>query len=364
MNRWKLGNYEMTINPSQNTFTANAQNQSVGTVNGTVSNPNLFYTKQIQFQIDIYEDRTSVDSVPTLSFASGTYLSVAEDRLLEQLFMLNKSGKIDVYRKDATIVSNITISGTSSITLPSTNPNYICKTDSGIALLYIQSTGSQLLVTDENGVAKSKYIYSNIFSGLAWNFGDTPTWNFGNTLYTLDSFGRIYSLDMSSGASALFTQMDDFISNSSVGIKPYSSLMMCEKQGNIYLVMLKNKNTLIYIRLTDGKIINNISTIKNNVVDLSYSDYSGDSFILMSSGLYKITTNTARLDIDIIKNQISNGQVTVLNEHSIPTVIYCDTAQVNRLRNMNESRYEVQFNAYVAYDKKGYGGAWYNLIDL
>jgi hypothetical protein len=81
----------------------------------------------------------------------------------------------------------------------------------------------------------------------------------------------------------------------------------------------------------------------------------------MSTNVKEMTANTCRLDIEIIKQIIASGMVTVYNELNLAHVMTIRSMRVNRKRNMGESRYELSLDGTIAYSNQTFGGQWFNI---
>lgn len=377
--RWKIGNYAFTYNPHSNSLDYASQNNPINTLNGLTTNVNLFYDKKSTFEIDLYEHRTYIDSPTPLSANTASalsYISISEDQTNEYMILLSKKnlsgtylGAVDKFHKDGSYVGTYNIVSGNSITPP--NAQYlksVTYTNTGMAILYNDGTESTILLTDENAVVNRNYIYTDQGTTYDGSVGNLVSiaWDFNKNIYGLNQYGNVYAIDRSTGTSSLIFSTDDCTDNLSTGNSPYNSIGVFEDQGYLYIIILTNKNTLNYYDFT-GNIRNSISTITNNINDFSFCNYSGDTYFFTNSfgngNLIKLHPNTVRIDLDIIKKQISSGQVTAYDENSVPMVLDVTNIQITRKRNMNEARYVVQFQATIAYKNRGYNMAYNSVIN-
>jgi hypothetical protein len=354
--RWRIGNYEMKYNPSQVSKSYRAVTGANMNVDGTASNTNLLYEGTQNFTVELYEKPTSVSRTPTFTFANGLYIGIAEDRVFEDVYLLKTNSVVDVKKKNGTAVKSFTITG-GSITLPSGNPITLCHMDSEVAFLYRDATSSTILITDENGIANRKYIYSNALGDVSYL--DSIGYNYDQNLYVANPYGKIYTINKDTGVNTFIMEFDDFSANKSGAIKKYKSLHIFEKQGNLFIGLLVNGDIIYLNELLEVSC--KAETKMSNIVHISYSNYTDKYFILMSTNVKEMTANTCRLDIEIIKQIIASGMVTVYNELNLAHVMTIRSMRVNRKRNMGESRYELSLDGTIAYSNQTFGGQWFNI---
>jgi hypothetical protein len=79
---------------------------------------------------------------------------------MKNFTFLQVVGTFDIKGKTNTSFGSHTIVTGNGVTLPPVKPSAINHWDSGLAFIYHEATQATLLVTDENGVANRKYIYS------------------------------------------------------------------------------------------------------------------------------------------------------------------------------------------------------------
>jgi hypothetical protein len=351
--RWTLGDYIVKYNPKTNSKSWTAQQDVTMNVNGEISNPNLVFTGEQEFSIDVFEKPTYAET----SKITGSYIGATEKRLNERMFLLKSNGTFDMKGKDNTSFGTKTIVSGNGVALPSTFPNSISHWDSGLAFVYTQSTGIQLLVTDENGVANRKYTYST--DDL--KYGEDICWDYNKNWVILNPYGKIYLVDTISGASTFLYQFDDYSVNQLSVTKRYTSIMMTVKNNKYFIAVLVDQKEIIYIDYSTLEIKCKAETGLSNILDICSSNYSGDYFAVMSNKMNKIYPNTSRLDIEYLKDVMATGQVTVYDEYNVATVLVIKDVQVTRQENKNEARYEVQISADIGYTNRGFSGTWFNV---
>jgi hypothetical protein len=211
-------------------------------------------------------------------------------------------------------------------------------------------------MTDENGVINRKYTYST--DDL--KYGEEIIWDYGTNFLALNPYGKIYKVTMT-GTSSFLYQFDDYDSNFSSSYKKYTSIMMTTKNNKPYIGVLQDKKDIVYIDYSTLEISCKAETGLFNVIDICNSNYSGDSFAVMSNKINKLYPNTSRLDIEYLKTVVCSGEITVYDEYSVPTVLVIKDMSVSRQENKNESRYEVEFSADIGYTNMGFSGTWFNV---
>jgi len=103
--RWWLGGHEVEINPSQLGYDKKATAQPIVTANGVVSNPNRFYDRQLNFQLNILDQPTRIERPTMAKFPSGKYTAITEDAFFSQYYLLNTIGNsIDVYSRSGAVI--------------------------------------------------------------------------------------------------------------------------------------------------------------------------------------------------------------------------------------------------------------------
>jgi hypothetical protein len=348
--RWKLGNYTVKINPKSNSKTWDAQQNETINMNGEVSNPNLVWNGSQDFTIDVYEKPT-YSQTTTLT---GSYIGATEKRLDEKLYLLTSGGTFDVKGKTNTSFGSHTIVTGNGVTLPPVKPSSINHWDSGLAFIYHEATQATLLVTDENGVANRKYIYSTDDS----KYVEDVCWDYSSYWLTLNPYGQIYKVDTTTGVSSFLFQFDDYDANKSASKKRYTSIFAIEKNAKICIGILQDGRDLVFIDYLALEIICKSELKLGNVLAVSYSNYSEDYFAVFSSKILQVFPNTARIDIEYLKFIIANGQVTIYDENNMPSILVIKNMSIDRDSNTNEARYEVQFSATIAYSNIGFNNTW------
>jgi hypothetical protein len=73
--------------------------------NGLLTNQNLFYDKEADFTIELYNKPTYFNNSALKTFSSGYYISITEKRTTGDLYCLKANGSFDIVGKDSTIKS-------------------------------------------------------------------------------------------------------------------------------------------------------------------------------------------------------------------------------------------------------------------
>lgn len=348
--RWTLGNYTLKYNPKTLNKSWTPQNQPNVGANGLITNPNLLYNGTQSFSVEVYDKPTKA----TTSSITGSYIGISEQRANEQMYLLKNNSTFDVKKKDNTLVGTFTIVTGNGVTLPTGNPISINDWDSGLAFIYPNSSGNQLLITGENGVANRKYIYSSDDS----KYIEDIAWDYNKNFVALNPYGKIYTIDTTSGTETFLYQFSDYDSNKSNSKKRYTSLMVYDKNGSYYLGILRDSTDIIFIDYSSLEIVSKSETGMNNLLAISYSNYSDNTFALLSSKTLQITLNTCRIDVLQIKKAISGGLVTIGDENGMQYQLTVTQSSVTRDPNSNEARYEVTIDGNIAYNGIGFGNAW------
>jgi hypothetical protein len=352
--RWQLGDYIVKYNPKTNSKSWQADQDIIMNVNGQISNPNLIFKGTQNFVIDVFEKPTY--STPSVLSGSASYIGASEKRVNEYMYLLKSGGVFDVRKKDNTLIGTYTIVSGNGFTVPVIRPQSISHYDSGVAFISSDGNSSNLLMTDENGVINRKYTYST--DDL--KYGEEIIWDYGTNFLALNPYGKIYKVTMT-GTSSFLYQFDDYDSNFSSSYKKYTSIMMTTKNNKPYIGVLQDKKDIVYIDYSTLEISCKAETGLFNVIDICNSNYSGDSFAVMSNKINKLYPNTSRLDIEYLKTVVCSGEITVYDEYSVPTVLVIKDMSVSRQENKNESRYEVEFSADIGYTNMGFSGTWFNV---
>jgi hypothetical protein len=347
--RWTLGNYTLKYNPKSLSKTWSPQNPVGIGVNGLISNSNLLFNGTQSFSIDIYDKPTKAIS----SSITGSYIGVSEKRVNGNMYLLKTGGAFDVKGKDNTLIGTKTIVSGNGVTLPTGNPISINDWDTGLAFIYPNSSGNQLLITDENGIANRKYIYNSDDS----KYIEDIAWDYNANFITLNPYGQIYTINTSTGAKSLIFQFDDYSSNLSGLKKRYTSIFMYQKNSNYYMGVLTDTKDILFIDYVNLNLICKAKTGLNNILSISYSNYSNNSFLLLSNSIRQITFNTCRLDVEQIKSAVSNGQVMVSDEQGFQYMLMIKSLNITR-NPSNEEWYGIDIQADIAYDNIGFGNIW------
>jgi hypothetical protein len=354
--RWKIGTYEVKYNPKSNSKSWGAEQDIITNVNGNSSNPNLVFNGTQNFTIDIYEKATYLSRTPILT---GSYVSITEERITERIFMLKNNGTFDVKGKDGANYGNFTITKGTITALPSTFPISMIHIDTEIAFLYQESGQTSIVITDKNGVGNRKYIYTSASSGDMSTLVSL-SWAYNSIIYAVNPYGRVYTLNTASGIYSFACEFEDFSTNKSGAIKKYKSSIVIEKQGNLYLGIMTNNKNILFL---DGNfnIICQCETNMNNIIDISYSNYSEQYYVLIGTSIIEMFPNTCRIDVEIIKSIVSNGRVTITDENGVTSVLAIKGLNIARNKNMQEAKYEISFNADIMYTNQMFDSKWKTL---
>lgn len=348
--RWTLGSYTLKYNPKTLSKNWTPQNSPNMNANGTLSNGNLLFQGTQSFSVDIYDP----PSKSLLSTMTGSYIGISEKRANEEMFLLKNNGTFDVKKKDNTLIGTYSIVSGNGVTIPSGYAHSINDFDSGLAFIYQASGNCQLLITDENGVANRKYTYGNDDS----KYIEDIAWDYNSNFIALNPYGQIYTINTSTGLQSLLYQFDDYSNNLSSSIKRYTSIIMYEKSSNYYIGILRDTKEILFIDYNKLDIVSKSEIGLNNVLSISYSNYSGDCFSLLSSKIMKTTLGTSKIDVEIIKDIASNGKVEVYDEQGFRYILTISTIGFTRYPNSNEARYQAQIDGNIVYKNIGFGNNW------
>lgn len=356
MKRWTLGGYELKYNPSSNEKEWSSDDSIITNINGNTSNPNLAYSGSQRFSIDIYDEPTRISKN---NYVGWGFVSISEKKINERLYLLGIDGNIYVHDKSGGIHGSFEVTSGTTVTKPTGEPKSIAHLSSNeIAVLYKNdSTQSTVAICDENGVVNRKYVYSNA-SGDISSIGSIVELN-DSLLYGLSPRGMIFSIDINNGNDS-FVYKFESDSDSEVD-NSYKSIIKNKKNNKVFIGVLRDNGDLVFIN--EKFEVSCISEFKNSgISDISMSDYSGDYFSIVRGNVFQAHPNTCRLDIDIIKNIISSGNIEVYDELGFPSIIVVSDLNISRKRNMYESRYEVSFNSKIAYNNKTFDNIWQSSV--
>jgi predicted urease superfamily metal-dependent hydrolase len=87
---------------------------------------------------------------------------------------------------------------------------------------------------------------------------------------------------------------------------------------------------------------------------------SGEILMITKKGILKLYPNMCRIDVETIKEIVSNGQVVAYDELGIQHVLIVNNLRIARNRNMNEAKFEITFNADIAHSSSSFGSNWFN----
>jgi hypothetical protein len=300
--------------------------------------------------VEVYDKPTK----SVVSSITGSYIGISEKRVNEQMFLLKNNSSFDIKKKDNTLIGTHTITSGNGVTLPTGNPIAINDWDSGLAFIYPNSSGNQLLLTDENGIANRKYIYSSDDS----KYIEDIAWDYNSNFVALNPYGQIYTINTTTGAETLLYQFDDYSTNKSSSKKRYTSLIVYDKNASYYIGVLRDSSDIVFVDYGSLEIVSKSETGMSNLLAISYSNYSDNTFALLSSKTLQITLNTCRIDVLQIKDTLSNGLVTISDENGMQYKLAITQSSVTRDPNGNEARYEITIDGNIAYTGIGFGNAW------
>lgn len=335
--RWSLGSYPFKYNPHSDERKYGATEKEVISVTGAISNPNEFFEKEISIEFDLYDKPTYYERSTVSKFMPNKYVGISEKRVTGELFCL-RLGTVDVMSSNGSNVSkrDYSFAGT---------PISIAHMDDRLALLIrdTATTGS-LYITDENCNQISKYtITDNDYLDSL-----SMSWDLGAQVYVLNKYGKIFNINVNTGASRLLVQYDDFIANKSNGEAKYNSL-------HHYLGFLGfvNSGRLTYTDSNLGAIYGNdippirIDGAAERIVGMSYGNFTGSFHILLETGIKKAYPNVCGVDIERIRKEISNGIVLVTDDKKNSFYIIVKDMQTTRNRNKQDARYVVSINGTI-----------------
>jgi hypothetical protein len=352
--RWKIGDfdgYEFKYNPKSDNKGWSANEGTIMNMNGNISNPNLFYKGIQRFSIDLYDKPTSVSKTYKVS---GSYISLSEHYFTSKLYLLKNNGTFEVKNSDGGVTVVKTVTGTASVTLPSSiYPLSITCMNGELAFLYRSASDVTILITDENGLAIRKYIYNTASGDVS--LSESICWDFGTTIYILNPYGKIYSLN---GSTLTFLyEFPDYTTNKDALNKKYTGIMPTIKNGQMFLGILENKKDIIFLD-NAMKVSCKVGTGMSNIAGVSHSNTSKGYYIIVGTKVLQLFPNICRLDLKIIKEIIAKGQVTAFDELGFPSILSVTDMSITRHKNMHEARYEVEFNAEIVVNNQTQNDLW------
>lgn len=351
--RWNIGGYEVKYNPSRDSISHSSATQPSINVDGSVSSHQTYFNGDRNFTIDLYDEPTYVERTPRITF-DNEFVAITEKRMNERIFLLDNKNTIYQYTKNGVFETSFPITN-DAIT---TNPDDFAYMDNSIAVLYSEASRIVVSVSSEAGQVTDNYSFS---------VGDitkceSMSWDFSGGVYLLNPYGSLFHVNTMNGTSSFIMEMEDFSDNEANGIEKYKSVSIYRKDGLTYISILDNKGNLTFY---DGVLdaVGHIDIGMRGIVDISFCDYSRDSFILLDSMVYQYYPNTARLDLKTIKNLLSKGQVTMHDDGGFEMVLDINNISTQRLRNLDEDRYRLNFRATIAYERRGFDGDYFNFIN-
>lgn len=333
--RWKLGTYTVAYNPKEDSRNLRSTAQTEMMVNGQITNQNRFYDNNIDFTLDIYDKPTYFNSSSLTS--SNQYISVTENNSTGDLFVLLSGGNSieKISKSNGSVLSTITPSGSAS-------GSAICLSylNAQISVFYSNlQSGCTLSVYGESGNQISKYTYTDVDMA-----GSVSTaWDGNNTVYLLCKYGKVFSINLSGGASTLVSQFSDYDSTHS------SNSYKAIYYYNGYFGILVNSTLAFYdssfnrIFATDIQYNSQINAISS----ISYGSNSGDSYMLSNHEIVKMFPNTCGVDIQKIKSIVANGATTLVDEKGTNMNVIIKSMPIKRLRNRQDTRYEINFSGVI-----------------
>jgi hypothetical protein len=333
--RWKLGSYIVEYNPHLDTRGMRAMEDMVTTANGTVSNPNLFFDENIQFAINLYDKPTYVDSTATKTSTNNLYLSITEKISTNELFALRTGGYVDKINK-----TNGSVSSSFQLSSLTGTPVAMAYLDTKIAFHYLSGgSTSYLYITGESGTQISKYTINDADFAKVTSL----TWDTGSYVYALCKYGKVFRTTIADGTTTMVYSAPDYATNQSLNLAVYQGIHYCN-DGIIGIVI---GNTISYFDSSFNKIFSTdipLSSLLTAVLDYSYGTLSGDSYVMTQTKIVKMFPNKCGLDIIKIKNLISMGAVTLVDDKGTSFVLIPTNMGIRRLRNKQDARYEIEIS--------------------
>lgn len=330
--RWKFGGYDLKINPKSYEKSKSASTGVTMVASGVVTNPNLFYDNKIKFSFDIYDHPTSYTGNIVKTFSANAYTSVTEERITDYLYVLKPSNTFDIINKNGTTISsNIGInlsSGSVCAAIHHIDNNQLAGVYPNGALAIFGETGAQV----------SKYTYSD----LDIRDGTSIATDYQNNIYVLNKFGKLALIDKSTGQLTWIYQAPDFANNKILNQARYGGLHI--KDG--YFGFIKDK-ILTYLDADYSVSYAVDLNTGKTYAGLSYSNLSGDFYYLSSTFLQSFQPNVCGLDILKVKNELANGIVQITDEMKSVKSVIVKGVGIARLRNKQESRYEISIDGIL-----------------
>lgn len=324
--RWKFGVYDLKYNPKSLSGGKTATGDILMTANGLVSSNNQYYEEELQFTFDIYEKPTNFLSA-IKTYSNSYYTSVTEDDFTANLTVLRKGTNLcDVFTKAGTTVAlgkSLNLDGGSIVS------SIVRINSSNIACMF--PTGN-LIICADNGVQIGKYTYTD------QDIKDTisMTWDGNTYIYLLNKFGRIFKVNRSNGSVSTECTFADFGTNKSNAKPSYTGIHLT---NNGYIGVV-NGNRILYFNM-QYDVIHSISLPIDSVSSISYGQYSGSYYITTDSLLRGFLPNMSPIEVDKIKKQLSTGKITIVDENNISNSLFVKKMSIDRIRNLQDSRYEI-----------------------
>lgn len=349
--RWKLGNYTLKYNPKELSRSWQSRERPIVNLNGEMSNPNLIFDGAQKFTIEIFDKPTYIQKKPEIP---NSYIASSENRYSGVLYLLKSNGTFDVKTKAGIHIGTYSITA-GSTALPTGYPSSIAHTGNELVFLYKESSQATVFITAENGVGNRKYIYSTAQPEI--NQSEFLCWDFNSSVYLLNPFGRIFSVNLSNGSASFVYEFQDFTQNKAANSKRYTSIMIIEKSLTPYIGVLQDKKDIVVLN-PSMKFIWKVETNLTNIIDVTSNKYSEEYYMVTSNGYMRLLPNLCGIDLELVKISLSSGQVTVRDELGFPSVLSVKDVRITRNRNMSEARYEVEISTNIVYSNQGFDDKW------
>jgi hypothetical protein len=332
--RWKFGAYPFTYNPKEDSRSIESTADESVSINGMVTSRNNYYVQSLNLTIDLYDKPSYYAPASFKTFTPNQYVSIAEKRSTGYLYCL-RNGAVDVINKTGGLVQTIThaFGGT---------PLCIAHLDNKLAILIkISASLGYLYITDESAVQISKYTitdadYLNV---------NSMSWDFGNILYLLNGYGKIFQVDYTTGQSSLIKQYNDYASNLTSGTVSYT----CMHRYNGYNGYIR-KGILTYVDYNQDGVAGTEVPLKygvGTIVGLAYGDFTTDFTALSSTVMIKFNPNVCAIDIERIKKEVVNGIVPITDDKNYTFYAVINEIGVTHKRNKQEQRFEVSLRGTI-----------------
>lgn len=346
--KWDIGGYVVNINPVEYSRENKSQVDPLMTANGTVSTANTTYETSQSFSLEIFKQKTSYKKLSYQLSAGYKSLAVSKSGLGNH-YLLKGNTSIDKITYGG-IITPLTITASATGVIGSGTLLSITHSGSEIIALYQVKQGNvvtsiEVTAIDDNGKTIRKYIYSSTSFPDLMNITDIA-FHDGQVIHALDSYGRVFNIDFVSGQQYLLFSTPDYLENKEKNQSKYKGVSSYIKLDNYYVALLLANGDIQYYTLSgDG-----MATAKTNIYNvkgISFDSFRKETFFLMERSILNINENTVSIDIEVIKDKLEKGMITVTDEDGMQLRMVIEDFKVERIRYLDEARYRIDLSGRV-----------------